>query len=402
MKPLKELREGRDKAAKAYRDLVLKMQESGEKPDVDARSKMDNMVAEIDSYDEQIRSAEAQRDQQFEEIDSALKEMRSGRNIENNEPENRADKYAADFRSYLMSGDAENLIEKEMSESRAMTSTTGSTGGYLIPDKFHNELKEYQQDLCPIYNLATKTDWDADAVFPVVSAFGTTELVTEGSAVTESTPTIGQTTMTGYQFMWAVDVPYPLLRKSAYNLDGKMPKWWGKSNAGVMEDYFAAGTGSSEPTGLTAAATTGTTSASSTVVGDDILNWFYKLDPAYRKLASWVFSPSSVLTIRKLKNPVTTSGALQYLWVPGLAGQPDTLLGRPLYESDGMPAHAAGAVPGVVGDISEFQIVEFGKPSMIRDPYTLAKYGQVSFIGCRLVDCDLPVAEAVVTCPVSA
>ena len=47
---------------------------------------------------------------------------------------------------------------------------------------------------------------------------------------------------------------------------------------------------------------------------------------------------STVKAIRKLKN-----GNGDYLWQPSLtAGQPDTLLGRPVYTSSYMPAIAAG------------------------------------------------------------
>lgn len=385
--------EKRDKVASAYRALVKKLQDEGKVADVDERAKMDNMLAEIEKYEGEIREAQKKTEARFAEMDTALQEMRiDERHPEG--PENEPDGLA-EFRDFLRSGKTEGL------EERAMTTGTGSTGGYIVPEKFHKELKEYQADLCPIYNLATKTQWDeGDAKFPLVSGFGTTAIVAEGSAIAESTPTLGQKSLTGYQFMYEVRVPEPLLRKGSFNIEALLPKWWGYSNSGKMEDYFAAGAGTTEPYGLTASASTGDTSTASTLVGDDVVDWLYALKPQYRKRASWVFGDSSVKTIRKLKNPVTTSGALQYLWVPGLAGQPDSLLGRPLYTSDGMPAFAADTVVGVVGDISEFQIVEWGRPMMIRDPYTLASYAQVKFVGYRLIDSALPVAEAVVTCPV--
>jgi HK97 family phage major capsid protein len=67
-----------------------------------------------------------------------------------------------------------------------------------------------------------------------------------------------------------------------------------------------------------------------------------------------------------------------------------------------MPTFAADAKVGVFGDISEYKIVEFGSPIMIRDPYTVATYGQVRFVGHRLVDTALPVAEAVTVCNIKA
>jgi HK97 family phage major capsid protein len=73
-----------------------------------------------------------------------------------------------------------------------------------------------------------------------------------------------------------------------------------------------------------------------------------------------------------------------------------------MYVSDECTAFAAGAKLGVFGDISQYQVVDFGTPEMIRDPYTKAGQGQVRFIGWELMDAALPLAEAVVTCPVHA
>lgn len=394
---LAELLAQRDSASKAYRDLVLGLQKEQKFPGADERAKMDAIVADIERLDGDIREAQGELEKRMSEMDTALQNMRIGdRGGDGGGDSIPADEKA--FRDWLSTND-----EKLLAESRAMTTGTGSTGGYLVPDKFHKELKEYQADLCPIYELATKSDWDGDAVFPLVSGFGTTELVAEGSNASGTTPTIGQKNLTGYQFIYMVDVPWTLLRKSAFNIEAKLPKWWGKSNAGKMEDYFAEGTGSAQPKGLAAAATTGEdTAANSAIAGDDVVNWFFKLKAAYRKRATWLFADSTIAMIRKIKNPVTTSGALQYIWMPGLGGQPETLMGKPIKASDGFSAFTAGAACGVFGDISEYQIVEFGKPALIQDGVSRANYAQTRMVGYRLVDADLPVAEAVVTCPVAS
>ena len=52
---------------------------------------------------------------------------------------------------------------------------------------------------------------------------------------------------------------------------------------------------------------------------------------------------------------------------------------------------------GVFGDIKQFIIADFGTPSLIRDPYTKAKYNEVSFVGCYVTDTALPAAEVLRT-----
>jgi len=136
--------------------------------------------------------------------------------------------------------------------------------------------------------------------------------------------------------------------------------------------------------------------------GDDIINWYHDVPLKYRMRSSWVVADSTIKLIRKITNAVNTSGALNYIWSPGLGGNPDTLMGRPIYASAGMPAFAAGEEIGVFGDISQYIIADFGSPMMIRDPYTRAKYGEVSFVGWSLTDTALPVAEAVVTLKIDA
>lgn len=392
---MKDLLEKRDKAAKAYRDLIAEMQKAGRAPEADDRSKVDNMLAEIDTLDLQIREASIAQAAKVKEMDEALQNMVIGERTVVNPVETREKEDRESFLKFLRSGEG-------VAEQRAMTTGTGSTGGYLVPDKFYKELKEYQKDLCPIYDLATKSMWDSDAVFPVVTAFGATSIVNEGSAKTGVTPTIAQKNLTGFQFIYLVDVPETLIRKSAYNIDQKLSGWWAKSHASAAEDYFAEGTGTTEPYGLAARATAGTDSAANdAIAANDVVNWYYDLDAAYRKRASWIFADSSIALIRKITNTVTTSGALNYVWMPGLGATPDTLMGKPIYASDGFSALTAGSVCGVFGDISEFQIVEFGKPSLIRDPYTVADYGQVRYVGYRLIDSDLPVAEAVISCMIA-
>jgi HK97 family phage major capsid protein len=170
-----------------------------------------------------------------------------------------------------------------------------------------------------------------------------------------------------------------------------------------MEAYFADGSGSGEPIGLVDAATEGTHSAIHTALGaDDIITWYHDLPFGYRARATWLMADSSIKLIRQITNAVNTSGALNYVWAPGLGGNPDTLMGRPVYPSAGFAAFAAGEEIGVFGDISQYMIVDFGAPTMIRDPYTRAKYNEVSFIGCYITDTALPVAEAVRTLLIDA
>ncbi len=66
-------------------------------------------------------------------------------------------------------------------------------------------------------------------------------------------------------------------------------------------------------------------------------------------------SPEATQILRKLKDSNN-----QYLLTPGLGEAPDTLLGKPMYESDFVAAVATGTTPVGFGDLSYYYIVDFG------------------------------------------
>lgn len=385
----KEQIDKRSVVAKQLRDMVGVAQKENRNLTAEEKTKYDAMLADIQAIDDM-----AKREKEMELIEARAEMANPEIAIGKTAPQ-------VDARSEALK-EMRTFLDTGKFEKRAMTSGTGESGGFLIPTVFSKELYEYAENSNIIRQLATVENWQGDGAFPVVTGFGTSYWVTEGSEVTEADVVIAQKLVTGYQLMWEVRIPRKLINNSAYSLEARIPKWWGISNRNAEETMYAQGAGSTEPLGIIDAATAGTTSAASTLVGDDIVKWFFKCPIAYRNSADWIFGDSTVAIIRLLKNPVTTSGSLQYLWLPGLGGVPDTLLGRPIHSSAGMPAFAANTEVGVFGDIKQYTIVEFGGPSMVYDEYTYASKGQVRYVGHRLIDAALPIAESIVTCPVHA
>ena len=93
----------------------------------------------------------------------------------------------------------------------------------------------------------------------------------------------------------------------------------------------------------------------------------------------------SLAAVRKLKD---AQG--QYLWQPGIqAGQPSTILGRPVIEAVDMPNVGAGAFPIVFGDFSGYRIVDKVGLSVLTDPFTRAKNGITVFHARKRVGGDV-------------
>lgn len=75
------------------------------------------------------------------------------------------------------------------------------------------------------------------------------------------------------------------------------------------------------------------------IKADEVIDLVYKLKRPYWKNAAFITSDSTLAQIRKLKD---SNG--NYLWQPALtAGEPDRILGYPVYTSAYMPKIAKGA-----------------------------------------------------------
>lgn len=90
---------------------------------------------------------------------------------------------------------------------------------------------------------------------------------------------------------------------------------------------------------------------------------------------------TTLATIRKIKD-----GQGNYLWQPSYqAGQPETILGRPVVEMLDMPDVASGAYPIVYGDFSGYRIVDRIGLSILVNPYLLATNGLTRIHATRRV-----------------
>ena len=106
---------------------------------------------------------------------------------------------------------------------------------------------------------------------------------------------------------------------------------------------------------------------------DQLISLVYSLKAKYRRNAAWLMATGTVEAIRKLKDD---NG--NYLWRPGLdAGEPSTLLSRPLHEEDEMPELADGEFSIAFGDFKRgYVIADIHGTRVLRDPYTRKPFVQ--------------------------
>ena len=273
---------------------------------------------------------------------------------------------------------------------------TDSEGGYLVPDEFERTLVEALQEENIFRQLATViTTSSGDRKIPVVATKGTASWVDEEGAIPESDDAFGQVSIGAYKLATMIKVSEELLNDSVFNLEQYIAKEFGRRIGAKEEEAFFVGDGTGKPTGIfntTGGAGVGITTASASAITiDEIMDLFYSLKSPYRKNAVFVTNDATVKSIRKLKD-----GNGQYLWQPSVtAGQPDTILNRPMKTSTNVPVIAAAAKTIAFGDFSYYWVADRQGRAFQRLNELYAATGQVGFKATQRVDGKLILAEAV-------
>ena len=273
---------------------------------------------------------------------------------------------------------------------------TDSEGGYLVPDEFERTLIEALEEENIFRQLATIiTTSSGDRKIPVVATKGSASWVDEEGAIPEADDAFGQVSIGAYKLATIIKVSEELINDSVFNLEQYIAKEFGRRIGVKEEEAFFIGDGTGKPTGIfnaTGGAGVGVTTASASAITiDEIMDLFYSLKSPYRKNAVFVTNDATVKSIRKLKD-----GNGQYLWQPSVtAGQPDTILNRPLKTSVYVPGIAAAAKTIAFGDFSYYWVADRQGRAFQRLNELYAATGQVGFKATQRVDGKLILAEAV-------
>ncbi|MCF7936923.1 MAG: phage major capsid protein, partial [Synergistales bacterium] len=237
-----------------------------------------------------------------------------------------------------------------------------------------------------------------DSQIPVLSSHGSASWKVEEAAYAESDPTLSAITFSAYKLTGLVKISEELMRDSMFDMGSFISDELARQFADAEETAFLTGNGSGKPTGLLQTAEIGKTTSSSTAfTGDELIDVYHALDKKYRNNSVWLAHDLVVAKLRKLKmSSDSTGGDKQYLWQPGLqAGQPDRVLGRPIYTAEDMDdTMTSGDSTFVLFDPSMYWIVDRGATYMQRLNELYAANGQIGFRGFRRMDGHLVFAEA--------
>jgi HK97 family phage major capsid protein len=150
-----------------------------------------------------------------------------------------------------------------------------------------------------------------------------------------------------------------------------------------------------------AIATGATTATNATITAANVVDWVYSLPRQYRTNASILVHDATLGKLRQLASIAT--GTVNYFWQnSGALGEPDRLMGIPVYASAAMPTIAASIKIGVIGDFGNYSVLaERGSYSMRVLKELFAINSQTGYVATTRCDFAVTLADAfrVLACP---
>lgn len=391
---LAQLRAQRDAKAKAAHELNAKTPTDQRMPAADA-SALDALLAEVEAIDSEIA-----RETRLNEVaGNAQAEHEAALNASIKDGGGKSDEAAA-LRAMLKGGlSALSQEQRQAMAMRqnpdiqaAMSTTTGSEGGYTVATEFSRQLIEAMKATGSVRSVASniRTSTGAQMLFPTTDATAEEgELLAQNTTAAVLETTFGQASLDVYKYSSkSIALPFELLQDSMFDIEAYIQNLLRLRLGRIQDRHHVLGTGTSQPRGVVTASTvgkTGTTGQTTSVIYDDLVDLEHSIDPAYRANCRYMMNDSTLKALRKIKDSQNRP-----IFVPGYetgnpGGAPDRLLGREIVINQYMAAMAANAKSILFGDFSKFLIRDVMDVTLFRmtdSAFTLK--GQVGFVAfCR-------------------
>lgn len=270
--------------------------------------------------------------------------------------------------------------------SNVLQEGVDADGGYLVPDEYDTRLIQKLEDNNVVRALATKIKTSGEHKINIASTTPAAAWIEEGGTLTFGDAKFEQKILDAHKLHVAVKVTEELLYDNAFGLENFLIDSFGKAIGNAEENAFLNGTGNGQPTGIFAENGGGTYITTEATEGDAIIELVYSLKRAYRKNAAFILNDKMIAKIRTYKDH---NGV--YMWQPSLiAGEPDKLLGYPVYTSQYAPEDSIA-----FGDFSYYNIGDRGARSFKQLTELFAGNGMIGYVAKERVDGILVLPEAV-------
>jgi HK97 family phage major capsid protein len=305
--------------------------------DADAKSKIDALETDIRAAEEAIAVFRRQEERKAEAAEAARGFVPSS--------ESRSE---VDVLRAIGRGE----IREHTFEQRALVTSSNT-----VPVSFYDQVFQVARLVGPMLDTSEifNTTSGENITVPIMTAYSTAALTTEGSAISESDPTFSSITLGAYKYSFLIGVSNELIADAGFNLESLLAEQAGNAIGFTVNGQLTTGDGSDKPRGIVTASgsgITGGTAVSGAFTADNLIDLIYSLDGAARRLpgVGFMATTSSLGAMRKLKD---NSG--QYLYQVGV-GQPDSFAGFPIFENPAMAATALSAKSVIFGHLPSYKV----------------------------------------------
>lgn len=242
-----------------------------------------------------------------------------------------------------------SFLQGAQVDQKALTVAADAPAYVLAPEETSGEFIRNLVEFSPIRSIAdVRSTASHTILLPKRTGITNAVWVGETAARTASEPTFGQSEIAVKELATYVDISLRMLEDSA-NVEAEvrlaLAEDFGQKEAAA---FVNGGAQPVEPQGFMSAAGIAETDNghATNLSADALIRLMYAMPATYRNRGDWVMNGTTLAVIRTLKD-----GNGNYLWQPSYqAGQPETILGRPVVEALDMPNIASGATPIIFGD----------------------------------------------------
>jgi HK97 family phage major capsid protein len=387
MSKLLELYEKRGRAVADARQFLDAKRGEGDILSAEDSAAYEKLEAEIVHLGREI-----ERETRLSETENQLRQPTAapitGRPGQHDEPKEKTGRASAEYKTAMLTALRTNFRRVE----NVLEEGSDPAGGYLVPAEYDRRLVDGLNEENILRKLGTAIRTSGEHKINIAGNKPAAAWIGEGQALVFSDPTFAQISLDAHKLHVAVKITNELLSDEAFNLESYILDQFVKALGNAEEESFLNGDGTGKPTGVLVSAQVGVTTASTTAIAaDEVISLVYALKRPYRKNAAFLANDQTLALIRKLKD---SSG--QFLWSPSYqAGEPDRLLGYPVYTSAYFPQVAAGNPAIAFGDFSYYNIGDRGVRSFARLTELFAGNDMTGFLAKERVDAKLVLQEAV-------
>lgn len=353
--------------------------------DIERKGAADPILNEqLDHLNQTIDSCKGRINQ----IEVSLSRPSGGDTLESDDQK----EYTEVFRNYIRKGIDQPLAALEQ---KSLSAGSDPDGGYLVTPRMSDQILKIIQEKSPIRQLVSNISISTDSIEFIHDADNAEARWTSETGAVEdtATPQLSKFSIAVHEMYAQPKATQKLIDDASVNIEQWLASKIADAFAETENNAFFHGDGNGKPRGFLTYPDGNqwgnieqvVSGSDGEITADSLISLFYSLKDTYSKQAVFIINRTVLQSIRLLK----LSGTEQYIWQPGLTnGQPDTLLGVPVYQADEMPDADSDSLSIALGDFRRaYQIIDRTGIRVLRDPFTHKPF--VKFYSTKRVGGDV-------------